>query len=452
MMDSALPLTTLSAADAAAAIAAGDITAVALTEACLAHIAETDDDVQAWAWLDAEYALAQAERADEIRAAGLPLGSLHGVPVAIKDIFDTADMPTEYGTVLHAGRRPGEDSAVAALLRQAGAVIMGKAVTTELAMYGPGKTRNPHDPTRTPGGSSSGSAAAVAAGMVPLAVGSQTAGSVIRPASYCGVIGYKPTHGRVSRRGALILSPALDTVGFFARSIEDVAMIGDALAHYDPADGDMTPTGPLGLVSTAAAEPPVEPVFAFVRSPVWDRAHDDTRKGFAELNDALGERCDPVDLPEPFDRGIDWHRTVMYPDIAKNVGALYDRGADKLSEMLQKIVSEGRAVSAVDYAAAREKREVLNAGLDQIFDRYDAIVTPATTGEAPQTLDYTGNPIFCSLWTYCGVPAVTLPLLLGENGMPIGVQLIGRRGDDGRLLRTARWLINMLADDTEGDR
>ena len=437
----------LSAVDAASGIAAGDFSSEELVQSCLERIAETDDQVQAWTHLNAEYALAQAKAADAFRQSGLPVGPLFGVPVAVKDIFDTADMPTECGTSLYAGRSPTTDSTVVALLRQAGAIIMGKSVTTELAMYSPGKTKNPHDPTRTPGGSSSGSAAAVAAGMVPLGIGSQTAGSIIRPASFCGTVGFKPTHGRISRTGALLLSRLLDTVGVFGRSVEDVALIGDALTHFDVADLDMRPTAPLRLLEAARSDPPIEPILAFVKSPVWDKANDDMKTGFDELRDTLGDGCDEVELPEPFQQAIEMHRTIMIADIARTIGPLYDRGADQLSEPLRKMIEEGRRITAVDYANAIEMREALNAGLDQIFARYDAIVTPSATGEAPVTLDYTGNPIFCSLWTYCGVPAISLPLMAGENAMPLGVQLIDQRGYDGRLLRTARWLMNKILAD-----
>jgi Asp-tRNA(Asn)/Glu-tRNA(Gln) amidotransferase A subunit family amidase len=434
----------LSALDAATGIAAGNFSSEEFVQFCLDRIADTDDQVQAWTHLDAEYALAQAKAADAFRQSGLPVGPLFGVPVAIKDIFDTADMPTECGTPLYAGRTPTVDSTVVALLRQSGAIIMGKSVTTELAMYSPGKTKNPHDPTRTPGGSSSGSAAAVAAGMVPLGIGSQTAGSMIRPASFCGTVGFKPTHGRISRTGALLLSRLLDTVGVFGRSVEDVALIGDALTHFDAADPDMRPTAPLCLLEAARSNPPVEPMLAFVKSPVWDKASDDVKAGFEELNDALGDGCDEIELPEPFHKAIELHRTIMIADIARNIGPLYDRGADQLSEPLRDMIEQGRRITAVDYASAIELREALNAGLDQIFARYDAIITPAATGEAPETLDYTGNPVFCSLWTYCGVPAISLPLMTGDNSMPLGVQMIGQRGYDGRLLRTARWLMNKV--------
>jgi Asp-tRNA(Asn)/Glu-tRNA(Gln) amidotransferase A subunit family amidase len=364
---------------------------------------------------------------------------LHGVPIGIKDIIDVRGLPCERGTVLEAGRRPQEDASVVGQLRAAGAVILGKTVTTELAVYTPGKTRNPHDASRTPGGSSSGSAAAVAANMVPGALGTQTNGSVIRPASFCGVYGFKPSHELVSRRGALTESPIFDSIGTMARSIEDAALLADAIAGYDPGDPYMRPGGPPEFLETATSEPPVRPTLAFVRTPVWDRTAEDTRAGFSELCDALGDSIDEVDLPEPFDRAIELHRTVMNADIARHFAGYYGTGRDRISERLREIIEDGQKVLAVDYILAREWIDVLNAALEKIFERYDAILTAAAAGEAPG-LESTGDPAFCTIWTYCRVPAVTIPLLVGGNGLPIGVQLVGRRGQDGRLMRTARWL------------
>jgi Asp-tRNA(Asn)/Glu-tRNA(Gln) amidotransferase A subunit family amidase len=337
------------------------------------------------------------------------------------------------------------DSTVVAFLKEAGAVIMGKTVTTELAVYAPGKTRNPHNPGHTPGGSSSGSAAAVATGMVPLAVGTQTNGSVIRPAAYCGVVGFKPTHGLISRTGILAQSRWLDTVGVMGRTVEDAAMIAEAIVGFDANDGDTAPRARPRLTETAAEEPPMTPYLAFVKTAVWDQADETTQEAFAELASFLDDGCDEVPLPDPFDHGVDLHRTIMTADLAKSFAGYYERGKDKLSATLRDMIEEGQKVLAVDFNRAVDWREVLNTGLDQVFDRFDAIITPATQGEAPAGLDSTGSPMFCSLWTYCGTPAVTLPLLEGPNGLPLGVQLVGRRGDDARLLRTARWLMDRVA-------
>ncbi len=441
-----MTLNQLPAAEAIRRIGNGEITSEELVRACLDRIDQVDGEIGAWAHLDADYALAQARAADEARAGGAPTGPLHGLPVAVKDIIDTADMPTENGSPIHAGRQPRRDATVVARLRAAGAVILGKTVTTEFAVYSPGKTANPHDPTRTPGGSSSGSAAAVASAMAPAALGSQTNGSVIRPASFCGVFGYKPTHGLISRRGVLKLSRPLDTLGVFTRDLGDLALLGEVLMGYDPEDPDTRPRAAPHLREVSSQEPPVTPDLVFVKSPVWDQASPDCREAFGELTEALGEDIDAFDLPAPFEDAIERHKTVMLPDIAKNLGAAYDAEKAQMSETLHGMIEEGRTVTAVDYNRALDHAEALNAGLDQVFDRYDAIVTPAAPGEAPEGLDATGSPAFCSVWTYLGVPALSLPLLRGANGLPIGVQLIGPRGDDARLLRTARWLIARLAD------
>lgn len=437
-------LADLSAAELAPKLARGEVRAVELVEACLARISARDGEIEAWAYIDPDHALAQAKSLDAARQVGLPIGPLHGIPVGIKDIIDTADMPTENGTVLHRGRKPPDDATVVSLLREAGAVILGKTVTTELALMHPGKTRNPHDGACTPGGSSSGSAAAVASGMVPLALGTQTNGSVIRPASFCGIFGFKPSHGLIPRTGVFTQSRFLDTVGVYGRSVADLALIGEVLMRHDPRDPDTSPQPAPPLRAVAAEPPPVPPQLAFVKTPVWDKADDDTKAAFAELNEALGGQCEEVPLPNVFSGAWDWHRKIMFADIAKNCAGLYDRGRDKLSESIRGIIEEGREIKAVDYAAAKDWRAVLNAGLDEIFARFDAIITPAANGEAPKGLESTGDPAFCTLWTFCGTPAVTLPLLVGENGRPIGVQLIGSRGDDARLLRTAAWLVNRL--------
>ncbi len=429
---------------AAKALRAGKITSEELVQSCLARVDEVESTVEAWTFLDPEYALAQARRADEARQEGHPLGPLHGIPVGIKDIIDTADMPTEDGTVLHAGRRPSVDSTVVALLREAGAIIMGKTVTTELAVYTPGKTRNPHDPERTPGGSSSGSAAAVAAGMVPLAVGTQTNGSVIRPAAYCGVVGFKPSHGLISRHGVLHQSDVLDHVGVFAGNVDDAAALAECLMAYDPGDAGMRPAARPDLSRIAREEPPFPPRFAFVKTPFWDQTDKDTKDAFAELVDFLGDQVAEVPLPSIFDHGADLHRTILEADLAVSFALEYEKGKRKLSARLRKMIQSGQRVLAADYVRAIARIPLLNRSLMEIYDRYDAILTPATTGQAPRGLESTGSPTFCTLWTLIGAPAITLPLLQGADGIPLGVQLVGRKGDDARLLRTARSLSDLV--------
>ena len=435
----------LSAAEAIRKIRNGELTSEELVQACLDRIEEADGEIEAWAHLKPDYALDQARMLDEQRQAGGPMGPLHGIPVGIKDIFDTECLPTENGTVLNSGRQPMTDCRVVSLLEEAGAVIMGKTVTTELAVFGPGKTKNPHNPKHTPGGSSSGSTAAVASYMVPLAIGSQTNGSTIRPASFCGVVGFKPSHGLIPRTGALALSRFLDTVGVFARSVEDAALIAEVLVAYDPGDRDTRPRPRPAFANTAVEEPPLPPILTFAKTAVWDHADKDTQDAFDELKGILGERCDDLVLPEPFGNAVEQHRMIMNADLAKSLASYYEHGKDKLTDVLKGMIEDGQKVTAVDYNKAVDGRDFLNAGLDGVFDRYDAIITPAATGEAPAGLDSTGSPLFNSLWTYCGVPAISLPLMRGSNGLPIGVQLIGRRGDDARLLRTANWLFEHLA-------
>jgi Asp-tRNA(Asn)/Glu-tRNA(Gln) amidotransferase A subunit family amidase len=429
----------LGAADAARAIARGELSCEQLVEACLARIRENEPQVQAWQYLDEQHALVQARARDADRAEGRACGPLHGVPVGIKDIIDTTDMPTEDGTVLHAGRMPPGDATVVAALRAAGAVILGKTVTTEMATYSPGKTRNPHDPARTPGGSSSGSAAAVAAGMVPLAVGTQTNGSVIRPAAFCGVVGFKPTHGWIPRHGILKLSRTLDTVGLFARSVEDIALACEQVVAHDERDPDSRVHARVPFSATAAQEPPLPPKFALVKTHLWERAEPGTREAFSELAGLLGVQCEDSPLPESLAAAWDWHKTIMESEMAANLDAEWERGRDRLSEPLRAQLSRGRDIRALDYQIAVARIARTNEGFDELFHRYDAILTPAAFGTAPAA-ETTGDPAFCTLWSYCGMPAVTLPLMSGEDGLPLGVQLVGRRGDDARLLRTARWL------------
>jgi Asp-tRNA(Asn)/Glu-tRNA(Gln) amidotransferase A subunit family amidase len=442
----------LGAAEAVTEMRAGRLSAAALLDACLAAVDTREEEVRAWTALDREHARKQAEAADLAHRKGAPMGPLHGLPVGVKDIIDTRDLPTENGTPFCRGRQPTRDAAVVSQLRQAGAVIMGKTVTTELAVYSPGKTRNPHDPARTPGGSSSGSAAAVAAGMVPAALGSQTNGSVIRPASYCGVVGYKPTHGLISRTGVLSQSRFLDTLGVFAGSVEDAALVAGCLMDYDAADPDMTPAPSPALYEVCREEPPLEPRFAFMGGPGWSKCEPYVHEAFGELGEALADLWQDVTLPASFDKAVEAHRTVMLADLAKSFAAFYQRDPSLLSDVLRGMIEEGQKTLAVDYNRAQDWRVVYNDALDEVFDEVDAIVTPAVLGEAPEGLEATGDPVCCTLWTFCGTPAISLPLLEGPNGMPLGVQLVGRRGDDARLLRTARWLaghLGNLAADSE---
>jgi Asp-tRNA(Asn)/Glu-tRNA(Gln) amidotransferase A subunit family amidase len=436
----------LSASEAVQLLRDGIITSEQLVEACLAHIREIDRQVQAWTFMDEDYALTQARALDELRLSGGAIGPLHGIPVGIKDIFDTADMPTECGSVLYSGRTPSRDATVTALLRAAGAVIMGKTVTTEFAYFSPGKTRNPHNPEHTPGGSSSGSAAAVAANMVPLALGSQTNGSTIRPAAYCGVIGFKPTHGLISRHGALPLSRTLDHVGMFANSLADIALLAEQIAGYDQNDPDTQPRAHIPFAEIAAEEPPLAPMFAFIKTSKWQSADEDTREGFAEIIENLGSQVEEVEL---FSSAVDawqWHQSIMGAEMAYNLERAWRNGGALLSEQLRAQIERGREVRAADYLSALGRINLVHESFLELFEqRYDAILTPAASSAAPKGLANTGDPLFCTLWTLCGMPAVSLPLLQSSTGMPLGVQLVGPRYGDARLLRTARWLAQQVA-------
>lgn len=437
----------LTATHIARLVADGALSSEAITKACLARIEAMEPSVHAWSYYDPQRALMQAKEADRRRAQGLPLGPLHGVPIGLKDIIDARGMPTENGTPLDAGQRPTEDATLTQRLRNAGAVIVGKTVTSELAYFHPGPTTNPHDPARTPGGSSSGSAAAVAAGMVPFAVGTQTNGSVIRPASFCGVVGYKPSYGSVPRTGVLKAAQSLDQVGFFARSVEDVALTAMVMGP-DGEDRDCA-LNPGPLLETALSAPPVTPDIAMVHTPFSERLDPATTEGFGELIEVLGEHGTETALPELFGRGAGWLATIMASEMTRNLGHYAERDAGQVSDAFSALMDQGRSISAVDYLAARDMQPVLREALDPLFERFDAIITPAAPGEAPADLTTTGDPIFCSLWSLCGLPAITLPLLTGPNNMPVGVQLVGAYGQDARLLRTARWLLMQCSSDEE---
>jgi len=396
----------LGTAEAARLIAAGDLSSEELVSACLARI-----------------------------EAGEPLGSLHGVPVGIKDIIDTADMPTENGFNGHEGRRPGADVACVAQLRDAGAVILGKTVTTELANRVARQTRNPVNPAHTPGGSSSGSTAAVGAGMVPAALGTQTGGSVIRPASYCGIHTLKPSFGLISRHGIM----PHDTIGTYGLSVEDVAYLADALTVPDPRDPDCCHTARPALHRAAMEDPLHPPQLAFVRTPVWGQGKPPMRAALEGFAASLGGDCEEVALPGEMAAAWDWHWICQYYGMARYYGPLSYYYGDRMSPRLAQHVVEGREISSAAYRDAVAKRATAYAALEPIFAGFDAILTPASPGPAPEGLMSAGPATFNAFWTYCGTPCVNLPLL-EVDGLPMGVQLVGPKGSDGALMRTARWL------------
>jgi Asp-tRNA(Asn)/Glu-tRNA(Gln) amidotransferase A subunit family amidase len=413
----------LTATEAAQAIASGTVTSVELVQACLDRIHAREAVVGAWIHLDDEAALAQAQACDQRPAQG----PLHGVPVGIKDIIDTYDMPTGYGSPIYVGHQPAGDASSVAMLRAAGAVILGKTVTTEFAMYTPGKTANPHHLAHTPGGSSSGSAAAVADAMVPLALGTQTAGSIIRPASYCGVVGYKPTHGIFPTAGIKALSQSLDTLGGFARRVADLTLLRAAMLG-----------APVALFPLEGS-----PRIGLYRTPQWPEATADTHaaletaaqqlaKAGAEVRDAAltPAFADLVAAQETI-QGFEGVRCCAYE-------RMHHR--EQLSPRLLELMAAGQQVSYTDYTTAMALAERCRHELETVFMAHDVLLVPSAPGEAPVGLSATGNPLFNRMWTLLHVPAVNLPGYVGANGLPVGVQVIGPIGADDRLLAIADWM------------
>ena len=439
---------TLTATEAVQAIASGRLSSVDLVKSCLAQIADTDASINAWAYLDPESALAQAAECDRIRKAGLGTGPLHGLPVGLKDVIDTRDMPTQRGTDIFKDRQPDKDARLVERLRESGAVIMGKTVTTELAFVHANDTRNPHNPEHSPGGSSSGSAAAVAACQVPLAVGTQTNGSVIRPASFCGTFGFKPTRGVISRAGVLKTSDSLDQVGCFGRSLEDVALLTDALAGYDQSDSCSFARPRPQMRAGAQAEAPVAPDLVWFNLPFYDRLSPDAHEGMEAVLDVLGPRITRMAAADTLANLVAVQARIHEYEICQHQAAVFDANFEDLSRELQLIVARGRKISEAEYTDALAVKASAQTFFDELFVEFDAIIAPCAAGEAPKFGSGTGDPIFCTLWTLAGLPCVSLPLLVGDNNLPIGVQLIGPIEKDDRLLRTARWLQLHLAQAT----
>jgi len=439
-----LPPNALTAIDAVQKIQDGWLSSVELVTACLNRIDETENQLHAWAHLDRDHALAQAEAMDQIRRSGKPVGPLHGIPVALKDIVDTKDFPTECGTPAYSERRPSADAKIVERLREAGAVILGKTVTTELAFLHSAETRNPHNPEHTPGGSSSGSAAAVAAYHVPLAVGTQTNGSVIRPASFCGTYGFKPTRGIVSRCGLLQTSNSLDQVGVFGRSLEDVALLTDVIGCYDPNDEKSYSQPRPRMLESAKTDAPIEPTLAWFDLPFADRLSGDASEGLEEVVSALGSQVEKIQAPDTFAGLIETQRIIHEYEICHHLKPVFDTHWDKISKTLQPVVERGRKISTDEYQHAKGVMGQFESFFEEFFKDYDAILTPSSTGEAPNFEDGTGDPVFCTLWTLAGLPSLNLPLLVGANNLPIGVQLVGAQQEDDRLLRTANWMLTQL--------
>lgn len=438
----ASPLLELTATEARDHMLKGDVTAEAYTKACIDRVAECDGEIQAWAYFDPEQALAQAQALDKQRASGQGTGALHGLPVGIKDIINTADMPTESGSRLFKGHQPEKDATCVAVLRAAGAIVMGKTVTTELASRPPGKTRNPHNPAHTPGGSSSGSAAGVAARMVPLALGTQTAGSVIRPASYCGIHGLKPTLGLISRSGVTLQSHTLDTVGVYGRSLADLALIADVLSQYDPSDAVSYERGRPSLSRTLTSGLAGKPRLGFFRSPAWAQAEPAARRAMEGMVKTLGAVVETVEIPA-FDDVVKHQVVIMGAENAGYYGPWAKDRPEAFSAEMRERLEEAAKVSGGDYVRSLAARDRLYAQVADALDRCNALITLSSPGPAPKGLVSTGNPIFNGMWTYLGVPCVTLPIMT-VDGLPCGFQLIGKRRDEGRLLAVARWVEDFV--------
>ncbi len=419
-------LADLGAAEAVRRLERRAVTAEALVAACLERIAAEDPGIGAFEHLDAGAALAEARRIDAL-ATRPPLA---GLPVAVKDIFDTADLPTERGALAFRGRRPAKDAAAVARLRAAGAVILGKTVTTELAFYAPGKTRNPHDPARTPGGSSSGSAAAVAAGFVPAALGSQTAGSMLRPASFCGVVGMKPTFGLVSMEGVSPFAPSLDTFGLFVRDVDALPLLLRAAGAPVPQPALRGP-----------------PRVALCRTEQWPLAEPSTRAIVEGVAEALSRAGAPVVERElgPEHAGLaEAQRTIMAAEAARTLAEIRREHGPLLSQVLRDFLAEGERVGPEREADARARADRARADLPRIFSGVDVLLTPAAIGEAPLGLVSTGDPAFNRIWTLLGTPCLSLPGARGPAGMPVGVQLVAAPGRDGDLVAAAGWVAAAL--------
>ena len=427
-MTHALPadLCSLTATRAVRLISDGKLRAEALMEAYLDHILQRDPSVLAFAHFDAAQARAAATLARP--------GPLQGIPVGVKDVLDTADMPSQYGSPIWARWRPRADSAPVAWARAAGGVVIGKTVTTEFATRTPGATRNPVNAGHTPGGSSSGSAAGVGAGLFPLAYGTQTAGSVIRPAAFCGVVGYKPTFGTISRFGMKIMADSLDTIGVMARTVADCALFAGAVSGRDLGDPDSKPDRP--------------PRIGICQSPAWSFAAPETRTLLARVTTGLGRAgasVTPRELPDSFSALTDAHPIIMNAESARALGWELAHHPEKISESLRERMQFGLNQSEAALRDAYAVFESTQRAFPDVLDDLDVLVTPSAPGEAPNGLGWTGDPAFNSIWTSLHVPCVTVPAGTGPNGLPLGIQIVGRRGDDRAVLAWARWVEAAIA-------
>ena len=436
-------------------LANGSIKSKALTQGFLDRISDTDEYLGAWQFVDTDGAIQQAQDADDRRSHNKAIGPLHGIPVGVKDIIDTAQIPTERGTSIYKGRTPTAHAAVIEKLYEAGAIVLGKTVTTEFAWMHQSATRNAVNGDYSPGGSSSGSAAAVAAGQVSVALGSQTGGSVIRPASYNGVFGYKPSKGLLSRRGVFQTSPTLDQLGAFGNHVSDLCILIDALAGYDALDSASYLAPRPKLHAGYLSEAPVAPAFAWIDMPYADRYCASLNEGIDELCNVIttetSATLDRIPAPQSFSVLPACHQIIYDVEILKSLDSEWNQHRDQLSETAKEGLQRATTRSNDEYQEALGILEASEKWFDTFFHDYDGILTPSAPDIAPLYGNGTGDSICCVIWTLCGLPCLSMPLLTGDNDMPLGIQLVGAYDRDDRLMRTARWLLDALNNPT-GDK
>ena len=423
----------------AAKIKDAQISSVEICERYIERINKFEKDIKAWAHFDKKVLLEKALEADDHRKSGKPLGPLHGIPVAVKDIIGTVDMPTECGTVIRKGKSYSQNAEIVDLLLNAGAIVMGKTATSELAYLGPPKTTNPHDYSRTPGGSSSGSAASVASFMAPLSIGSQTGGSIIRPASYCGVVGYKPSYGLISRNGVLKTSNTLDHIGVFGRTVEDVALLAKILIKKDKHDPATIYYSAEKILEETKKGPLFEPKFIFYKTDFWKIIDKKSRESFEYFIKSF-KNIEMFDTPSYFKDIHKYHQIIHETDLANNFSVYYKKYKSKLSKFMQSAIAKGNKYTAKEYAEAIDFKKQSYESYQEVFEDYHGVITPSSPGVAPKGLTNTGTAEFNKVWSYLGTPCISLPLLEGENKLPLGVQLVGDRYDDHRFLGVAKWL------------
>ncbi len=423
-------------------VAKSQITSVDICKAFSERIEKFDKYVKAWAHFDKKLLLEKAKEADDYRKLGKPIGLLHGIPVAVKDIVGTIDMPTECGTPIRKGKSYSQNAEIIDLLHSSGAIVMGKSETTELAFLNPSKTKNPHDYSRTPGGSSSGSAAAVASYMAPLSIGSQTGGSVIRPASYCGVVGYKPTYGLISRNGVLKTSEKLDHIGVFGKSVKDVALLAKVLIKKDSYDRATIYFSSENFLTSINKGPLYKPKFIFYKTEFWKNIDKKSKESFEYFIKSFKKNIEVFDTPSYFKDIQKYHQIIHETDLANNFSEYFKRYKNKLSKIMQKAISNGQKHSAKDYAEAIDFMSRSYESYKEVFEDYHGVISPSSSGVAPKGLKSTGGAEFNKVWSYMGTPSISLPLLQGENNLPLGVQVIGQKYDDERFLTISAWLEN----------